>query len=112
MAYTDINQVRASLKAWGLFWAEKEFGTGFGSTSSTAKICDMLKTQVYSSSDLHLFSHLSDSIFEPEHIENIGLAVDKLSLKCREALKLKYIKMKDLDNYHTREGENGLLGLL
>jgi hypothetical protein len=112
VAYTDINQVRASLKVWGIFWAEKEFGSGYGSTSSTAKICDMLKTQVYASSDLHLFSHLSDSIFEPQHIEEVGLAVEKLSFKCRDELKKKYIKFQELDNYHTREGENSLMGML
>jgi hypothetical protein len=112
VAYTDINQVRAALKQWGLFWAEKECGAGFGSTSTTAKICDMLKTQVWASSDLHLFSHLSDSIFEPEHILIVGNAVSKLSLNCRMALTRKYIKLEKIDNYHSREAENSLLGLL
>jgi ribosomal protein S3AE len=117
MSITTIDQIRRNLYAWGWYQARQEMGTGFASKSVTYKICEMLKTQIWSSSDLHLFSHLSDSMIEPDHIEQITNAVAKLPKLQRIEIRKKYISKqkdngKEIDNYHTREAENFLLGVI
>jgi len=117
---TKIQQVEFNLYVWGKFWAQKELGAGYASISITARICDMLRTQIWSSSDLHLFSHLSDNVFEPEHIELTTIAINKLSTNCKKAVSAKYKHMHQMhelpkeikDNYWTREAENQLLGTI
>lgn len=112
MKHTTIKQVRKSLAMWGLFWARQEMGSGFGSKSTTARICETLQTEVYTSSSLYQFSHLSDNMHEPEHIKEIGDAIAKLSSKCRQAISNKYIKGDEINNYYTIEAENSLLGMI
>lgn len=117
---TTIQHVQYQLRVWGLFQAIQELGAGFASVSVTARICDMLRTQIWASSDLHLFSHLSDNMYEPDHIRQTTEAVEKLNQNCRRAIAIKYkeslsrelINKDDMDNYWTREAENHLLGLL
>ena len=117
---TTIKHVEFSLYVWGKFWASKEQGQGFASISITARICDMLRTEIWSSSDLHLFSHLSDNVFEPEHIEITTNAISKLSNNCKLAIYAKYkhlLPMKEvpkesLDNYWIKEAENALIGMI
>jgi len=122
---TNIQQVRMELQRWGSFQARQEMGSGYASKSSTAKICEMLRTEIFVSSDLHLFSHLSDNMHEPEHIEIMTYAVNTLPRLQRIELRKKYVyyiegetraqrkaRMKIYDNYYTREGENSLLGLM
>jgi len=112
MQHANIKQVRKSLQGWGLFWARQEMGSGYASKSSTAKICEMLRTEIFVSSDLHLFSHLSENMHEPEHIKEISNAIAKLSRRCRLAVSQKYIKGRKEDDYYTREAENILMGLM
>jgi hypothetical protein len=120
MPYKTIEEVRYLLKVWGVFQANQELGSGYASISSTSRICEMLKTQIWASSDLHLFSHLSDNSHEPEHISKVTEALNKLTLNYRSSIITKYKtslskanpRKEDLDNYYTREAENYLLGLL
>lgn len=112
MQLKTIKQVRKDLSVWGSFWARAEMGQGYASNSVTARICEMLRTQVLSSSDLHLFNDRAESIFVPLHIEETGNAIDKLSNKCRAAVKDKYIKKRQRNDLYIREAENALLGLL
>lgn len=112
MPLKTIKQVRRDLDIWGYFWANAELGQGYAKQSVTARICEILRTEIQISSDLHLFSHQADSMFVPSHIDDIGKAVERLSQKCRAALADKYIKRKDRNDYYVREAENTLLTLL
>ena len=112
MPLKTIKQVRKELRVWGSFWARAEEGQGYARQSVTARICEMLRTQVVVSSDLHLFSHQADSLFVPLHIEEIGNVVDKLPHNFKLALKDKYIKNKVRNDYYLREAENLLISLL
>lgn len=112
MSHKTIKEVRSDLKLWGYFWREKELGAGFASTSVTARICETLQTEVYISSDLHLFSHSADAIYVPDHIEVIGNAVNQLTHKCRKAVRDKYISKKERSDYYIAEAENKLIALL
>jgi hypothetical protein len=120
MPHKTIDDVRYLLKVWGIFQATQELGSGYSSISTTSRICEMLKTQIWASSDLHLFSHLSDNLHEPEHISQVTEALNKLTLNYRRSIITKYKtslsktkpRKEDLDNYFTREAENYLLGLL
>ena len=117
---TTIKHVEFSLYVWGKFWASKEQGQGFASISITARICDMLRTEIWSSSDLHLFSHLSDNVFEPEHIELTTNAISKLSNNCKLAIYSKYkhlLKMEEIPkelktNFWVDKAENELISLI
>jgi hypothetical protein len=120
MPHKTIEEVRYQLKVWGMFQATQELGAGYSSISTTSRICEMLKTQIWASSDLHLFSHLSDNAHEPEHISKVTEALNQLASSYRRSIIIKYKtslskakpRKEDLDNYYTREGENHLLGLL
>lgn len=112
MPLKTIKQVRKDLRVWGSFWARAEEGQGYARQSVTARICEMLRTQVLVSSDLHLFSHQADNLFVPEHIEEIGNVVDKLPHNFKLALKDKYIKNKVRNDYYLREAENLLISRL
>jgi len=107
-----IQQVRKDLRCWGLFWSQKKLGSGYARTSVTAKICETLKTEVYTSSDLHLFNSSADSIYIPPHIERIGDAINKLSFGCRKAVNDKYINLNECSDFYIREAENSLIPLL
>jgi len=117
---TTIKHVEFSLYIWGKFWASKEQGTGYASISITARICDMLRTEIWASSDLHLFSHLSDNVYEPEHIEEITEAINCLSNQCKQAVFAKYKHMHPMNevrqevrnNFWVAKAENTLLGIL
>ncbi|MEM7421718.1 MAG: hypothetical protein AAF364_18650 [Pseudomonadota bacterium] len=112
MPLKTIKQVRGDLRAWGNFWAKAELGQGYARQSVTARICEIMRTQVQISSDLHLFSHQADNFYVPPHIDEIGKAIDRLSLSCRTAIKDKYIKRKVRDDYYIREAENTLIAFL
>jgi hypothetical protein len=112
MPLKTIKQVRKDLRIWGSFWARAEQGQGYARQSVTARICEMLRTQVVSSSDLHLYSNQADSLFVPLHIEEIGNVVDKLPHNFKLALKDKYIKNKVRNDYYLREAENLLISRL
>ena len=112
MQLKTIKQVRKDLRVWGSFWANAEMGQGYARQSVTARICEIMRTHVQISSDLHLFSHQADNLYVPPHIDEIGKAVDRLSLSCRSAVKDKYIKQKKRDDYFIREAENTLIAFL
>jgi hypothetical protein len=112
MSLKTIKQVRKDLEFWGLFWQEKQLGSGYASTSVTARICETLQTEVFISSDLHLFSHSADAMYVPPHIKIIDEAVSFLSKECRKAIMDKYIKCKNRTDYYLIEAENKLIGLL
>lgn len=109
--------VQRRLTVWGKFWAERESGTGFASVSTTGRGCEILKTGVYSSGTSHLFSHMSDSIFVPDHIAEIDGHMAGFSQKVQEWMVRKYIKQetsggKPIRNMFTDRGEIALTGLL
>ncbi|MAI64812.1 MAG: hypothetical protein CL600_08055 [Alteromonas sp.] len=112
MPLKTIKQVRKDLRVWGSFWARAEQGQGYARQSVTARICEMLRTQVFSSPDLHLYSNQVDSLFVPLHIEEIGRVIDKLPHNFKLALKDKYIKNKVRNDYYLREAENLLISRL
>jgi hypothetical protein len=112
MPLKTIKQVRSDLRVWGIFWAKAEMGQGYSSQSVTARICEILRTEIQISSDLHLFSHQADSMYVPPHIEEIGESVAKLSSPCQCAIRDKYIKQKKRDDLYLREAENSLIVLL
>ena len=112
MPLKTIKQVRKDLRVWGSFWANAEMGQGYARQSVTARICEIMRTQVQISSDLHLFSHQADNFYVPPHIDEIGKAIDRLSLRCRTAVKDKYIKQRHRDEYYIREAENMLIAFL
>ncbi len=112
MPLKNIKQVRKDLRVWGSFWANAEMGQGYARQSVTARICEIMRTQVQISFDLHLFSHQADNFYVPPHIDEIGRAIDRLSLSCRTAVKDKYIKRKVRDDYYIREAENALIAFL
>lgn len=112
MSHKTIKQVRSDLTAWGNFWREKELGAGYASTSITARICETLRTEVYISSDLHLFSNTADAIYEPEYIDEIGRAISKLTAKCQKAIADKYKNKIARTDLYLVEAENSLIPLL
>ena len=112
MPLKNIKQVRKDLRVWGSFWANAEMGQGYARQSVTARICEIMRTQVQISSDLHLFSHQADNFYVPPHIDVIVNALDRLSLSCRTAVKDKYIKRKVRDDYYISEVENTLIEFL
>lgn len=112
MPLKNIKQVRKDLQKWGNFWAAAKSGQGYPRQSVTARICEIMRTQVQISSDLHLFSHQADNFYVPPDVHEIGEAIDKLSLSCRTAVKDKYIKRKVRDDYYIREAENTLIAFL
>tara|TARA_Y100000780_G_scaffold225263_1_gene237600 strand:- start:662 stop:1000 length:339 start_codon:yes stop_codon:yes gene_type:complete len=112
MSLKTIKQVRKDLEFWGLFWQEKQLGAGYASTSPTERACETLRTKIYTSSDLHLFSHSSDAIYVPQHIKTIDEAVHLLSIEFKKALKDKYIKCKERNDLYVLEAENKLIALL
>lgn len=112
MSHKTIKQVRSDLKYWGGFWRRRELGEGFASTSVTARICETLRTEVYISSDLHLFSHTSEAIYVPENVKRIGDAINQLTPMCKKAVIDKYKKQKERSDYYIIEAENRLIPLL
>ena len=112
MPLKTIKQVRKDLRMWGSFWAQAEMGQGYARQSVTARIMEIMRTQIQISSDLHLFSHQADNLYVPPHIDEVGKAIDRLSHNCRSALADKYIKRKTRDDYFIREAENTLIAFL
>lgn len=104
-----IKDVRKDLGMWGRFWSNQEVGRGYASISVTERLRQMLDLGIWSSSDLHLYSNTADALYIPGHIETVDKAVGKLPKAQQRELAQKYIKGKDVDNYHTREGENTLI---
>ena len=83
--------MRFELKQWGIFWARQEEGTGYSSKSNVQAIKEACQVGCASSSDLHLFSHRSDSIYVPAHIDEIGRALERLNPRCIIALRQRYV---------------------
>jgi hypothetical protein len=86
-----IKDVQFDLKLWGNFWAKQEEGQGYASKSNVQAIKEACEVGCASSSTLHLFSHRSDSIHVPKHIESIGDRLDCLDHKCKTAIRQRYI---------------------
>ncbi|CAM3899256.1 hypothetical protein [Rheinheimera salexigens] len=92
----NIRELRAELKQWGRFWANKELLQGYASTSVTARCCEMLQTGIWISSDKHLFSHQADEIFVPHYIEQLDKKMHTLPLQQKAVITKRYIKQKKL----------------
>ena len=112
-----IKDVRFELKQWGHFWARQEEGQGFSSKSNVQAIKEACEVGSASSSDLHLFSHRSDSIFVPAHIEEIDHDLERLNPKCITAIRQRYVTKglilyfedKKTFLYWVTKAERGLL---
>lgn len=112
MPLKTIKQVRKDLKMWGDYWRNHEPTQGYARRSATDKLCEVLRTKVNISSDLHLFSHHADAIYVPPHIEKIDKAIEQLSIECRKAIKDRYQNLISRNDYYVVEAENSLLGLM
>lgn len=90
-----LKEVRYALRCWGRFWAEKEMGLGFASRSITATMMEIGALGVSSRSDKHLFSHGAEGIYVPEHIKEIGDAIDKhLRTEERQLVRAVYVQQR------------------
>ena len=85
-----INDVQQELRQWGSFWAKQEEGQGFSSKSNAQAIKETCEIGCASSSTLHLFSG-SESIYVPYDIEVIDDRMKALSLKCKTAIRQRYV---------------------
>ncbi len=70
-----LKEARFALRCWGRFWAEKEMGLGFASRSITATMMEIGQVGISARSDKHLYSHGSEGIYVPAHIEDVDWAV-------------------------------------
>jgi hypothetical protein len=86
-----IRDVQNELKQWGCFWARQEEGQGFSSKSNVQAIKETCEIGCASSSTLHLFSNSADSIHVPEHIKVIDNSLNRLSHRCKVAIRQRYI---------------------
>lgn len=90
-----LKEVRYALRVWGRFWAEKEMGLGYASRSITATMMEIGALGVSARSDKHLYSHGSAGIYVPEHIHEIGVAIDKyLRLEERQLIRAVYVQKR------------------
>jgi hypothetical protein len=86
-----IKDVKYELKLWGNFWARQEEGQGYANKSNVQAIKEACEVGCAGSSTLHLFSHRSDSINVPDYIESIDRRMEKLTSKCKTAIRQRYI---------------------
>lgn len=93
----NIRELRAELKRWGMFWASKESLQAYASTSVTERCCEVMRTGVWISSEKHLFSHHSESIYVPEHISAIDKIIRPLPVPQKAAINRRYIKNANLE---------------
>lgn len=87
-----LKDLRAELKQWGRFWAEKESLQGYSATSVTARCCEVLKTGIWTTSDKFLFSHQSDNIYVPWYVAKIDGAMVGLPAPQKAAINKRYVK--------------------
>ena len=94
MSRKSVKDVRADLKRWGNFWKNKEYEGGYASTSTTARICETLRTGCYIQGTAHQVSHLADNMPTPLYIVELTEAIDLLDENKRILIVRKYIKKK------------------
>lgn len=94
----NIKELRSELKQWGNFWASKEALQGYASTSVTERCCEVMRTGVWISSDKHLFSHHSDSIYVPNYINHIDKIIRPLPVPQKAVINRRYIKQVKLSS--------------
>lgn len=94
----NIKELRAELKHWGKFWANKESLQGYASTSVTERCCEVMRTGVWISSDKHLFSHYSENIHVPDYIKRIDKMVRPLPVPQKAVITRRYIKQVTLSS--------------
>lgn len=107
-----LDQVRERLKSWGGFWREQQQGAGFGSNSVTGRLCESLRTGVFSQGTKYQVMDRSDEIRVPEHIEEIDNCLSRLTASEVVYLKLKYINRKKVKRHILESAENKLAGML
>jgi hypothetical protein len=117
-----FESVQALLVDWGQFWDEKERGSGYGSNSITGKMCETLRTGIFSVGTAHMVSHTSDAINVPERLYLIDSAITRLTFNERKWLVAKYKKpfrgkeeLKErvkFTNMFIAKAEHRLLGIL
>jgi len=98
-----IKDVRFELKQWGNFWAHQEVGQGYASKSNIQAIKETLDVGCASTSDLHLFSHRSESIYVPPHIARIDSDLERLSHECRTAIRQRYVNRGQILYFADKE---------
>lgn len=97
----NIDKLQNVLLAWGQYWYHQETGAGYGSNSVTGRLCETLRTGIYSSGTAHQVADRSESIIPPQHIQAID---DVLPLLTKAEIKHLNIKYKrDYKNNKHRE---------
>jgi hypothetical protein len=107
-----LDQVRHRLKVWGSFWREKQQGAGFGSNSVTGRLCETLRTGIYSQGTKYQVRDSADEIYVPEHIAEVDDCLQALTASELKQLKKFYVKQKKERNLFLDRAENKLAGML
>ncbi|QPB82809.1 hypothetical protein CWC22_007280 [Pseudoalteromonas rubra] len=88
----NLKNLRKELRAWGRYWASKETVGGYASKSNVERLRECCELGGVFSSDAHLFSHGSQGIKVPEHIEDMTKKVNQLSDNYRKVITGRYVK--------------------
>jgi hypothetical protein len=108
----NLKQVRKELNVWGMFWAFKREGAGYSSNSVTGRLCETLRTGVFSIGTKYQVRDRADEIRVPEHIQVIDDCLHELTASELMYLKLKYINKKRINNLFIDRAEHKLASLL
>lgn len=108
----QLKQVKERLKDWGRFWRSKREGSGYGSNSVTGRLCETLRTGVFSQGTKYQVMHTADEIHVPDHIAEIDDCLKYLTPSELVYLKLFYINNKGNRTIFIDRAENKIAGLL
>lgn len=112
--------MRNRLFDWGKWWFRYESEQlGYGRNSVTGRMCETLKTGVYSQGTGHLVASRADSIIVPDEIHEVDQALEILNKTQLHYIQILYknsVEKKEIMNYDrdliTVTAESKLIGLL
>jgi len=98
-----INEVRQELRLWGNFWSNKKKGQGYASKSNLQSLSETLQIGCAIQGTSYLVNHCSDSIHVPEHVNQIGVAIDKLKPEYIKAIRQRYVVSKGVFLFNNKK---------